>query len=469
MIALPANKLAKMIQNRECSCVELTTAYIEQIEKVNPHINAVIQFNPQRALEEAKKKDKQLAKGRKVGPLHGLPFTLKDVYATQGDIVTAGCLGLKNNITTYDSTIAKRLKEAGAILLGKTNTPEFENSVDTDNLVYGQTLNPYDLSRGAGGSSGGAAAIVAACGSAFDVGADVGGSIRVPAHYCGLCGVKTTPRVIPSTGVVYPGDIRTGVMGLILTEGPICRYVEDVALLLSVLEGPDGRDSAVIPRPISLEKTKKTKDLRIAYVFDEDNPPISIETRQTIQDVANALSALNCTVKHDWPPRFGEAFNFFHKTLGAYAYTAFKTGLENLNVKRVSPLMQKLLDYIKPYSLNIDQFMQEWHEWDLFRSDILKFFDNYDALICPVMPAEAISAKKTMMDPGMPINTSYVWGVSTLLLPVVTVRAGTSKTGLPIGVQIITKQFHEGVGLQIAAHIEKSLGGWQKPPAPCNL
>ncbi|MFA0812820.1 amidase [Microbulbifer epialgicus] len=469
MISYSATKLANMIRNKECSCVELTRAYIEQIEKVNPYINAVVQFNPQRALTEAKKKDQQLANGEKLGPLHGLPFTLKDVYATEGDIVTAGCLGLKDHITNYDSTIAKRLKNAGAILLGKTNTPEMENSPDTDNLVYGQTLNPYDLNRGAGGSSGGAAAIVSACGSAFDVGADVGGSVRVPAHYCGLCGVKTTPRVIPSTGVVYPSGLRTGIMGLILTEGPICRFVEDASLLLSVLEGPDGRDSAVIPRPISLASARKAEDLKIAYVFDEVGPPISSETRQAIQDVANALSGRHCTVNHDWPPRLGEGFEFFHKTLGACAYTEFRSGLKSLNVKRISPLMQKILNYFKPYSCDLNQFLAVWHEWDLFRSDILRFFDHYDALICPVTPQEAISADKTMMDPGMVINASYAWGVSTLLLPIVTVRAGTAKSGLPIGVQIITKQFYEGIGLQIATYIEQALGGWIKPPSPCNV
>ena len=206
---------------------------------------------------------------------------------TKGDIVTAGCLGLTNNVASEDGTIVKRLREAGAILLGKTNTPELENAADTDNLVYGRTSNPYSLNHSAGGSSGGSASIVSACGSVFDVGADCGGSLRIPAHYCGVATIRPTMYRIPSSGVIH--GIRTGVGRAFNTEGPFSRYVEDLPLLLSILQGPDSIDPSVINAPLYSSTDVDVAKLKIAYLNRNDIIDSSIETKQAIKSVCAAL------------------------------------------------------------------------------------------------------------------------------------------------------------------------------------
>jgi amidase len=200
---ISASKLAARIVKREVTCVEVMSAYIDRINEVNPKINAIVQMRAAGdLLDDARRADRDLMNGRKPGPLHGVPFTLKDNIETQGIVTTCGFPELAQYKPKLDATVAKRLKSAGGILLGKTNVPEFTMFADTTNLVYGRTRNPYDLSRFTGGSSGGEGAVVAACGSAFGIGTDIGSSIREPSHYCGIAGLKPTSGRVPDTGVL---------------------------------------------------------------------------------------------------------------------------------------------------------------------------------------------------------------------------------------------------------------------------
>lgn len=454
-------KLAKMITTKKISSVELISSCIEQIERVNPSINAVVHFNPERALTEAKEKDKLLAKGKIMGPLHGIPFTLKDVYNTKGDTVTAGCLGLKNNQATEDATIAKRLKQAGAILLGKTNTPELENAADTDNLVYGRTSNPYNLARSAGGSSGGSAAIVASCGSVFDVGADTGGSLRIPAHYCGISTIRPTVHRIPSSGVVY--GLRTGVSGAFTTEGPLARHAEDLPLLLSILQGPDGIDPKTVLAPLQAVKDVQLSNLNIAYFNKNEIIDSSRETKLAIQSVCNGLQDLGASITEDVPNNFDEGFLLFQELLGADGSRAFKDALEQLEVTEVSSLLTQIIRHLESFSCDLPTFMQRWQQWEFYRSRVLDFFDRYDVLICPITPDCALAHEQPMWNSDKINYASYVWTVSATLLPVVAIKAGISKEGMPIGVQIVTKPFQEHIGLAVATCIENIVGGWVMP------
>ncbi len=453
-------KLAEFIRRKKISAYELTQAYIHQIQKVNPKINAIVQFKPERALSEAKKLDEMQAKGASLGPLHGVPFTLKDVYNTKNDIVTAGTLGLKNNVATEDATITKRLKQAGAILLGKTNTPEFENAADTDNLIYGKTSNPYDFSRSAGGSSGGPAASVSACCSAFDIGADTGGSLRVPAHYCGLVTIRPTMRRIPSTGTVY--GLRTAIMGMFSTEGPICRYVEDVNLLMSIIQGPDHIDPKTIPTfPITITNNK-INEFKIAYFDDDGISRVTAETKTAIKNAVNSLTDSGAKLTQDQPKRLSEGLEIFKEVLGANIVESFQTALTQFNTPKASPLLEKLMKRLAPYTCDLPTFVKRWDHWERFQSDILAFFQNYDAIICPVTATEALPHTTPMWDPDQINKTSYCWTMSATLLPSAVVRAGTSKTGLPIGIQIITQPYREDIALMIAKEVESALGGWKK-------
>lgn len=460
-LGLPVAALAEMVRNRKISALELTRAFIARIEKVDPTLNAVVVFEPERALREAEERDRALAAGEEPGPLHGIPFTLKDVYDTAGDRVTAGCLGLQDNVARADSTIARRLRAAGGILLGKTNTPELECGADTDNLVYGRTVNPYDPGRSAGGSSGGSAAIVAACGSAFDVGCDQGGSLRLPAHYCGVATLRTTPRLVPSTGV-YSG-LRQGPGGRVSVEGPMCRRVEDLRLILRVIAGPDGIDPMVIPNSALAPEPEDLGKLRIAHFSDNGLASPSPETARAVSRAADALAAHGVEVVEDSPAVLPEGFRIFAEIIGANAVAEVEAALDSMKVTRRSPLLNKILDYMRPFACDLGAYMARWQEWDRFRSEVLRFFERYDALICPVAPREAIPTDITLWDPGMVAHASYCWSVSMAMLPVATVRAGTSTSGLPIGVQIVTGPFQERTALAIAGRIEQALGGWREP------
>ena len=257
--------LAGAIRAREISSEEVVRACLRRIDEVNSRINAVVVLRADAALAEARDADQALARGKLKGPLHGVPMTIKDSLDTEGIISTGGTMGRAGFVPEEDATVVERLKAAGAILLGKTNTPELTLSFETDNLVYGRTNNPYDLTRTPGGSSGGAAAIVAAGGAPFDIGSDTGGSICLPSHFCGTAGIKPTSGRVPRTGhIISYGGIHDGLTQL----GPIARYVRDLALILRVIAGPDGRDPSIVPMPLRDPGRVSMRRLRVAWHTD---------------------------------------------------------------------------------------------------------------------------------------------------------------------------------------------------------
>ena len=236
-----------------------TRALLSRIEQVNGELNAVVQLSAQGAQTEAEAADAQLARGAVRGPLHGVPITIKDSLDTAGIVSTGGTTGRREFVPDHDATVVRRLREADAIILGKTNTPELTLSFETDNQVYGRTDNPFDVARTSGGSSGGAAAIIAAGGSPLDIGSDTGGSIRVPAHCCGITGLRPTSGRVPRTGHIVPYGL--GSLDSLTTLGPMARRVEDLALTLPVISGVDWRDPTVVPLPLG---DPKEVDCRIA-------------------------------------------------------------------------------------------------------------------------------------------------------------------------------------------------------------
>ena len=246
LIYTSATSLAQAIREKQISSQEVVEAYIQRIEAVNPQLNAVVQLTADSALTQAKQADGALAHGEITGPLHGVPITVKDSFDTKGIISTAGTKGRASYIPQQDATAVARMRAAGAIVLGKTNLPELSLAYESNNLIYGRTNNPYDLSRTPGGSSGGEAAIIAAGGSPLGLGTDAGGSIRVPAHFCGIAGLKPTSGRIPFTGLLPPA---LGASARLRHVGPMARYVEDLALTLPILAGVDWRDPATVPMP----------------------------------------------------------------------------------------------------------------------------------------------------------------------------------------------------------------------------
>ena len=259
----PARAMIDALRKREVSSKELTEVHLARIKEVNPAINAVVLVDVEGALATADERDRESARGESRGPLHGLPITIKDSLETAGLVTAAGTEGRAGFVPDEDATVVARLKGAGIVLMGKSNTPELTMTWESNNFVYGRTNNPYDLSRSPSGSSGGAAAIIAAGGSPLDMGTDSAGSIRMPAHYCGIAGLKPTQGRVSRAGHVPPHGM--GALNSLNQVGPMARYVDDLWLALPVISGVDGRDPAIIPMPLNGPDSVSLHGLRCLY------------------------------------------------------------------------------------------------------------------------------------------------------------------------------------------------------------
>lgn len=258
LVSTAATRLAQAIRERRLSSVDVVNAYLTRLEAVNPALNAVVELNS-KARAQARQADEALARGEQLGPLHGLPITVKEAFAVQGMRTTGGTFGRQARVADRDATAVARLRAAGAIILGTTNTSELSMSFESDNLVYGRSNNPYDLTRTPGGSSGGEAAIIAAGGLPLGLAGDYAGSTRVPAHFCGIAGLRPTVGRVARTGYFPPvGAVR----GLLAQPGPLARSVADLALMLPAIAGPDGHDPTVVPMPVEWTATTDLAHLR---------------------------------------------------------------------------------------------------------------------------------------------------------------------------------------------------------------
>jgi Asp-tRNA(Asn)/Glu-tRNA(Gln) amidotransferase A subunit family amidase len=287
---LDATELATLIRTKQVSPLEVVRAHLSRIAEINPRLNAIVTIN-QEAEDQARAAERAVMERRSLGPLHGVPFTVKDCFDTAGIRTTRGSKFFSDHIPEADATAVARLKSAGGILLGKTNTPEFAFWWETGNLVFGTTVNPWNADRTTGGSSGGEAAAIAAGLSALGLGSDVGGSIRAPANYCGIVGLKPTHGRVPLTGH-YPE-----VLLRFMHAGPMARTVRDVGLALSALAGGDGADGyALGMAPPDLSDLDSFRPLRVGYMAEEGFGPIDSEVVSTVSKAADALKSLGCSV-----------------------------------------------------------------------------------------------------------------------------------------------------------------------------
>ncbi|HKS76542.1 MAG TPA: amidase, partial [Terriglobales bacterium] len=271
---LPAVAMAAKVRAKEISPVELVKAHLEKIARLNPSLNAFVQVDAERAEMQARVAEKAVMNGETLGPLHGVPLSIKSSIDVAGLHSESGTQLRAGHIASHDAPLVARLKAAGAIILGVTNSPELLMAWETDNLLYGRTNSPWDLSRTPGGSSGGEAAAIASGCSAGGVGSDGGGSIRVPAHFCGICGLKPTPGRIPATGH-FPASL--GPFALIGVVGPMARTMADLKILFEVMQGPDDGDTSSAPVPVRWPEETKLKEIRIGYFEDDGRTPVTHE------------------------------------------------------------------------------------------------------------------------------------------------------------------------------------------------
>lgn len=427
----PATTLARRIRDREVSAEEVVQAHLRRIEAINPLLNAVVQLAAEQALQEARAADADLARGRLRGPLHGVPFTVKDWIDAAGLPCTGGDPQFRARVPTEDATVVARMRQAGAILLGKTN-------VLAENPVYGRTNNPYNLAYSPTGSSSGEAALIAAGGSPLGLGSDSGGSIRQPAHACGICGLKPTTGRVPLTGhfpfISAMNDPRT-------TIGPLARFVEDLALTLPILCGMDWKDASVVPMPLADWRAVEVSALRVATYTQHEGAAPTPETVETCQRAAQALAASGACVEEALPPRIEEA---------AVITREYWQRPESASAEEWMPDGE--------FRLSSEQIEEHLFRWDRFRRALIGFMARYDVILTPVAERPATPHGT---DPGwIPYTLPY----SLTGWPCAVVRAGTAPDGMPIGVQVVARSWRDDVALAVAAAIERTLGGWQPPP-----
>jgi amidase len=453
LVFQPLTTLIQAIRTRQISSVELVEAHIQRIEAVNPKLNAVVNFLPEQALVEARKADLALAQGDSLGILHGIPMTIKDSLDTAGIVTTGGTKGRENFIPNRDATVVARLKNAGAILLGKTNTPELTLLLETDNFIFGRTNNPYDLSVIPGGSSGGASAIIASGGSPFDIGTDYGGSIRQPSHFCGIAGIKPTNGRVPRTGHIL--DYRAGATESYQTIGPMARFVGDLDILLPIISGPDGIDPYIHPVPLYSMDSVDVSTLRLVYHTDNGVATPIPEITEAVQNAVKVVSDKVASVAEKQPAGLEHTERIWRGIAGADGGKVYRDALQKWGTEQVS--IQWINNLKEISSAQLNALLIELAE---FRKNMLLFMADYDVMISPI---NADVAPKHGTSREHIENFSYAYHYNLTGHPCVVVRAGTSASGLPIGVQVIAKHWREDVALAVAKIIEDELGGWQPP------
>ncbi len=461
IVAASASALAAAIRAKQVSARDVVAAYLARIERVNPTLNAIVQLTADVARREAEQCDAELARGAIRGPLHGVPFTVKDTLETAGVVCTGGTTGRAAHVPSADATVVARMRAAGAVLLGKTNTPEIAAAFETDNLVYGRTNNPYDLTRTPGGSTGGESAIIAAGGSPLGLGTDLGGSIRVPAHFCGLAAIKPTSGRIPRAGQFPPPlGARAAISHICL----IARAVDDLALALPLVAGPDFRDHAIVAMPVGRPEAIEPTGLKAAFFTDDGVTSPTRETQAAVRAAVDALAARGVAVEEKRPPGIETTFAIYRDIFRADGGAGARAMLDGLGTKALSPMLQRSLASLGgPALASPAETVAAFTRWDLYRNAMLRFMEGYDVLVSPIAPWPALPHGGSFDADKLP-GFAYAMMHNLTGYPSAAVRAGTSPEGLPIGIQIAARPWREDVALALARHVEAALGGWRPPP-----
>lgn len=464
--------MAASVRGKEISPVELVRAHLARIDALNPKINAYVQVDADRAMAQARSAEDAVVRNAQVGPLHGVPISIKSSIEVAGLRCEAGTKLRAGYVAKSDAPLVKRLKNAGAIVLGTTNTPELLMAWETDNLLYGRTNNPWDLSRTSGGSSGGEAASIAAECSAGGVGSDGGGSIRVPSHFCGICGLKPTPGRIPATGH-YPQSV--GPFAQLGVVGPMARTVADLKLLFEVMQGPDAGDPSAAPVPVkwpewSLPGKKAGHDElpRIAYFEDDGRTPVTEETRLAVRTAAQLLSSAGFEVEAFRPKGLDQARELwwqFFGVLGGMLLGPMTQGRES----ELSPILRQFNGWVaREKRHTADTLVESWIGRDLVRMQVFEQMQRSPILLCPVASVPAFRhGERSWQIEGKTVNYLDAWSYcewfNILGMPGAVVPVSKSREGLPIGVQIAAQPWQEELVLSVAEVLERERGPWQGP------
>ncbi len=447
-----ATQWAAAIRAGRVSATEALETHLAQIDRHNPALNAVVIMDVEGARERARTADDALRRGEVWGPLHGVPFTLKDAHATAGLRSTVGFPPL-DHVPREDGTVTARLKAAGGTLIGKTNVAMLLGDYQTSNPIFGRTNNPWNVDRTPGGSSGGAAAALASGMTPFEIATDLSGSIRIPAHFCGLCGLKPTERRVSLVGLVPDPHGTPRPVRIMSSIGPMARTVEDLALLYSIIAGPDGRDTDVQPVPVDDLPNLALKDLRIAVVPTFPGLPVAADVRDAVEHLAQELGRFGARVEEAALPEVDC----------------------NQELSQAGELIGMMVGAFQPEGntppTTLAQYMTALHRRDQSIVAWEHFLEKWDVLLCPPSMTTAFSH----CEPGSPLpvdgRDEVYWMVSAHATvfnytghPAVVLPYTRDRDGLPIGVQIVGKRWDESRLLAIATALSRISGGFQRPP-----
>lgn len=462
IVFAPAVQQLEMLRAGKLSIAELAEEHIRQIERLNPKLNVFADFDANRVRVQARQMDE--VRGI-LGPLHGLPVTVKSSIATAGYKCEIGSRINQGNVPHTDAVVVARLRAAGALILGTTNCPEFLMAYETDNLLHGRTSNPWDLDRTPGGSSGGESAAIAAGMSAGGLGSDSGGSVRVPAHFTGICSFKPTPGRIPGTGHLPPCVGPFSILGAI---GPMARTMPDIALMFRTLSGRDPNDPISPPIPLREPSLSDLRAHTIGFFEDDNLVPVTPETRAAVNAAAQALRNAGFRVE-PFRPRGLEVLRklwwTFFVQCGAMFYASTLAGKKHL----LSPIFEEFLhiaDSRPPFSG--PDLLTAWAELDLVRAKVLEEMATHPVLICPVasIPAFHHRERSWSID-GKTVDyldaVRHTQWFNTLAAPAAVVPVGRSPEGLPIGVQIVARPFEDEIALGVASLVDDTFG-YHPPP-----
>jgi len=488
IVFLPAHRLARMIREGEVSSAEAVEAYLEQIARHNDRLNAIVTLDIEGARRRAAEADEALRRGEVWGPLHGVPVTVKDNYATAGLKTTCSHPPLAGYIPDFDATVVARIRGAGAVVLGKTNLPQIAMDYQTRSPLFGVTNNPWDVNRTPGGSTGGGAAAVAAGMTALSLGNDIGGSIRIPAHFCGVYGIKPTENLVSKHGI-SPGVAKGEAAKCRLVRhlaccGPLARSVADLALSLKVIAGPDLNDPDIPGICLIDSPVKELKDLRIAWIDELGEAPVTEETRSAIQAFAEKLVRAGCTVERTGPEGFDAAAvwetygEIMDMELGSYnpPLMRFMNFLFGWMYRKDAPMLRMV------YPTTFDAYMEALTRKDTLTSSLEEFLQEWDAWLCPVSSTPAyrhIEPRRyfgpyPLYDRGVPVdgkevnyyvaNSSYTTVFNLTGSPVVVIPIGYTGEGVPIGVQIVGRRWCDMELLAVAEMLDRVGGAFRNPP-----
>ena len=470
--------LASAIAAKEISSLELTDMYIDRVESLDPDINAVVVKDFERGREDARAADSAVSAGKPLGPLHGVPMTIKEAYDIKGLPTTWGLPEFEHNIATTDSEMVVRMKRAGAHFFGKTNVPRSLADFQSFNDIYGTTNNPWDLERTPGGSSGGSAAALAAGLTGIEAGSDIGGSIRNPAHFCGIYGHKPTWGVVSDAGHALPGQVAPADIAVV---GPMARSAEDLKISMDLSAGASSHD--VAGWRLNLPKPSKThlRDFRVAIWTNDDMAPVSQEISDRVQSIGDMLSRLGATVSDSARPEIDieESHDTYNSLLwgvmaaelSAEEKSEYHARLDQLDPNDRSIAAHMIRDSVQSHG----NWAENNNKRFLIRQRWQRFFNDWDIVICPQTATTAFPqdegeylGRKIIVDN---IEQDYFqqvfWSglVTVAHLPSTVFPTGLSQAGLPIGLQAVGAEFNDYITIDFTRLMAQEIGGFSPPPA----